>query len=359
MAYQKHNNCMRSANERFQNNYDFLRLFAACCILFTHSFNLLGLSSKEPLMWLSQNRYDFSFVGLCIFFSISGYLIVKSAATAQSFLHYCWKRFLRIQPLLIIVCMLSMLLLGPLVSSLSLTEYFSSFSTWTYGRNIFPAAGIQFKLPGVFSSNVADQGVNGSLWTLIVEERLYILVGILFLFKKYAAKLYLLFGVLLNLVFLLSFFWKQYPFLHYFSEAPFFYALLFINAGIVYVTKVDLNRFLKFRSGLALFMVCIVSLCMTDLTFLQPFILPLLVIALAQAKGIANRSGQWGDFTYGVYIFSFPVQQLLIHYRFATTPSELFLTSFLLVLPLSVLSWHLLEKKILAFKNRVGIEAKG
>lgn len=95
--------------ERLNNNYDFLRVFAALCITLTHSYNLLQQSELEPLMKFSGQRVDFSFIGLSIFFSVSGYLVAKSAITSPSFKNYVWKRFLRIQPLLIVVCILSVL----------------------------------------------------------------------------------------------------------------------------------------------------------------------------------------------------------------------------------------------------------
>ncbi|MEQ1553344.1 MAG: acyltransferase family protein, partial [Ferruginibacter sp.] len=110
---------MISQTERQQNNYDFLRVFAALCITFTHSFNLLKLNEKEYLLKFTNGKIDFAFVGLCIFFSISGYLIAKSAIVSPSFKNYLWKRFLRIQPMLILVCILSVFILGPFFTELS------------------------------------------------------------------------------------------------------------------------------------------------------------------------------------------------------------------------------------------------
>lgn len=97
-----------------------------------------------------------------------------------SLLQYAWKRFLRIQPLLIVVCLLSIFIIGPLFSNLNTASYFSNATTYTYLRNIFPATGIQFGLPGVFEHNLKENGVNGSLWTLIIEERLYVFTAIVF-----------------------------------------------------------------------------------------------------------------------------------------------------------------------------------
>jgi peptidoglycan/LPS O-acetylase OafA/YrhL len=98
--------------ERFQNNYDFLRIFAAFCIIFFHSFALLGKSAEDPLFQLSGGQVHFSFVGLSIFFCISGYLIAKSAVKSPTVINYFWKRLLRIQPLLLVTCFFTIFLLG-------------------------------------------------------------------------------------------------------------------------------------------------------------------------------------------------------------------------------------------------------
>ncbi|MEO6904792.1 MAG: acyltransferase family protein, partial [Ginsengibacter sp.] len=74
--------------ERFQNNYDFLRIFAALCIILFHSFALLGKIKSEPLFEFTKGRINFSFIGLSIFFCISGYLIAKSAVKSPTVKNY-------------------------------------------------------------------------------------------------------------------------------------------------------------------------------------------------------------------------------------------------------------------------------
>ncbi|MGN6531342.1 MAG: acyltransferase family protein, partial [Ginsengibacter sp.] len=155
-------------NERFQNNYDFLRLFAACSIMFYHSFSLLRKIHEEPVYELTNGRINFGFVGLSIFFCISGYLIAKSAVRSPTIINYLWKRLLRVQPLLIITCILTVFICV-FFTNFSAKDYFLNPGTWSYFRNVMPVFGLQFTLPGVFVHNIAENGVNGSLWTLILE----------------------------------------------------------------------------------------------------------------------------------------------------------------------------------------------
>ena len=306
------------------------------------------------MMRLSGGRYDFSFIGLSIFFSISGYLITKSVYTSSSLLSYFWKRFLRIQPLLILVCILTVLVLGPIFTTLPTQEYLGNPETWTYFRNIFPATGIQFVLPGVFAENIHGDGVNGSLWTLIVEERLYLAVSLFFLFKK-QKKIFAFMMLLVNILLLFKSIFFEGAIVQYLAGSHVFYAMIFLNAGAMYQLAINFKSLLKNKFVWLALPVMAVSLALPMLEFLLVMIIPFCIILIAQVSAATNKAGKWGDFTYGVYIFAFPVQQMLIAcHQFPESPYTLFMATMAIVLPLSALSWHLLEKKCLAYKKLVG-----
>src|SRR5436190_11406248 len=333
-------------NQRSNNNYDFLRVFAALCITFTHSFGLLHLYDEEWLVILSKHRFDFAAIGLSIFFSISGYLIAKSAISSTTFVNYLWKRFLRIQPLLIVVCLLSVFILGPVFTSLSTSNYFVDISCYTYFRNIMPVFGIQYGLPGVFKDHVATTSINGSMWTLVLEERLYLAVGLLFLMKRKSKKLFLGLVGILNIIYFLHTVVFHNQLFNSLNGMDIFYALLFLNASCYYLLNI---RFTEIsRSGLY-FLGVLAGLA---LTLFVPFkdsmlvlLIPFLMIMMAYVKGPLNNAGKHGDFTYGIYIFSFPVQQILIDLKWTEgNPLKLFFLTLAIVVPLAILSWHLIEK---------------
>lgn len=346
---------MDGANQRFSNNFDLLRMVAAVCISFTHSYNLVGQNDNEPLMQLSGSRYDFSFIGLCIFFSISGYLIAKSACTSPTVVNYWWKRLLRIQPLLILVCLLSIFILGPFFTNLPAGNYFSDTATWTYLRNFFPATGVQFTLPGVFTNNIVESSVNGSLWTLVIEERLYLVVTALFFLKPSRKWYFVVPLILLNAVYFLSNLASGLDFLAYFKGVHIFYGLVFLNASAYYLFEIDFKKIASSPLWLLLIMAAVaVCVLVLPMFYCHVFFAPLLVMGLAHVKAFTNKAGRWGDFTYGIYIFSFPVQQVLINLSANTIkPLELFAKTMMIVLPLAIISWHFFEKKFLALKNRV------
>lgn len=338
--------------ERFHNNYDFLRIFAALCVMLSHSFSLLDKGEEEPFRILSYGRADASFAGLCIFFSISGFLIARSALHSPTALNYLWKRFLRIQPLLVVVCFMSVFFIGPLFSSFSAREFFSQAGSWSYFRNIFPVFGLQFTLPGVFADHTGDTGVNGSLWTLIVEERLYLFMCLLFIIKKRTPAYFIYLIVVLNAFYLTNRFFFGSELVPYFTTAPFFYSLIFLNSSALYLLKAGIEKrpYVFFLTGVAL---SIIIALKPSAGFLNFYAIPLLVNGLAYIKGFLNRAGKWGDFTYGLYVFAFPVQQMLIAGNRTQDPWHLFLWTLLIVFPLSVLSWHFIEKRFLQLKKWV------
>lgn len=338
--------------ERFQNNYDFLRVFAAVCIMFSHSFDLLHKSEYELARVATNGRINFSFIGLSIFFSISGYLIAKSAERSTSVKNYLWKRLLRIQPLLIVTCLLTVLAVGPFYTSLSIRDYFFSSNTWTYFRNILPVFGLQFTLPGVFVNNIAEPGVNGSLWTLIIEERLYILICIFFLFYRNRRMFLLLLILPINILYLINRFYFASSLITYLDSGAFFYALIFLNAAALYFLKVNFSKHLFWFITVSVGMI-LIGLRFSSLNYIYFFAIPILVNSMAQIKGVVNKTGKFGDFTYGIYVFAFPIQQMLISSKVFTKPYQLFFYSIVFVVPLAIASWHYIEKKFLKMKNLV------
>ena len=68
-----------------------------------------------------------------------------------------------------------------------------------------------------------------------------------------------------------------------------------------------------------------------------------------------HNFAKYGDFSYGLYIYAFPVQQLIIHvYKDGKglNPYTLAILSFFVTLALSALSWHLIEKPFLSLKPK-------
>jgi peptidoglycan/LPS O-acetylase OafA/YrhL len=326
---------------------------AACMVCYTHSFDLLGLNNQEWLVAHTKQEVHVSFLGLCIFFTISGYLIAKSLYTSSSIPSYIWKRFLRIQPLLIVVSLISMFVIGPIFTNLPLHQYFTNSATYTFCRNILPMFNIQVNLPGVFENNIVGSGVNGSLWTLTVEERLYFLIIPIFFVRKYTKIIFTIIVIACNI---LNIYLSNHPvpfITTYFSFIIHMYPLMFLNASLMYIYSIDFKKYNKYILPTSLILT-LISLQFSELFFIQIIVIPVFILSICLTKSPLNNIGKYGDFTYCIYVFSFIVQQSLIAKKiFLQSPNQLFFATIGITFLMAIPSWHLFEKKMLSYKGLV------
>src|SRR5205823_1760511 len=59
-----------------------------------------------------------------------------------------------------------------------------------------------------------------------------------------------------------------------------------------------------------------------------------------------------GDYSYGLYVYSFPIQQTIVYVMPEVSPLLLFALAMLLTLAVAALSWHMVEKPLLGLKSR-------
>ena len=77
-------------------------------------------------------------------------------------------------------------------------------------------------------------------------------------------------------------------------------------------------------------------------------------VLLCLARALAGLGRLPGDFSYGVYVYAFPCQQMLAALLGKDLqPWSFFGLSLLLVLPLGVASWYLVERPALAWAARL------
>ena len=146
------------------NSFDLLRLLAAFGVLWSHQFPLLGLPepSAQPL------AMTIGALSVGTFFAISGYLNTQSLFRGGSLVPFLVRRALRIYPALI-VCVGFCIVLGALLTTVSLRDFWSSGHTLLFAlKNTTLVAYFSQTLPGVFGGLPYPQ-VNGSLWTLPYE----------------------------------------------------------------------------------------------------------------------------------------------------------------------------------------------
>jgi peptidoglycan/LPS O-acetylase OafA/YrhL len=332
----KGNNLDELLNNRI-NNFDIIRFLAATLVIFAHSYPLTGHNAEEPLGALT-NGMSFGGLAVKVFFIISGFLITQSFDRSKDIKKYSIARILRIFPGLIVVVLLSMLIVGPVFTNLSLKNYFLDPKTYEYLKTI-RLYHLEYYLPGVFQQN-PNQAVNGSLWTLWYEFYFYIVIAVLGITRLLNRPIVLLGFLLASILFYLGRGNFYTDLFRYFSVGMLFY---------LFRQKIVLNGWIAALS--------IIILAFTAKTPYFSYLLSVLgsyiIFYLAFHKNLKfNNFGKYGDFSYGIYIYAFPIQQIAVY----ATDNQLshwgnFLVSFPITLIFSVLSWHLVEKRALKLKN--------
>lgn len=335
-----------------RNVLDAMRLGAAFLVMVSHGFALLGLQEHDFVHVATGGAFNASWLGLGIFFSISGYLIDRSAQGGGDVRAFLRRRILRLWPGLLVVVLASVFVLGPILGALDTATYFRSPGVWAY-LGCLTLWGMRWNIPGLFAGNPLP-AANGSLWTLPYEATFYLVT---WFGLRHSRRLALPSGLLLLALAVRTF---AYPLVEGFPVRPLFLSLHhLLDFGMFYLAGTVVSRWTAPRTWLWAILAGIAAawpLCdaPTRLVLGFPAIaLATLLVGLLPIPVLA-RVGRFGDFSYGLYIWAFPVQQILVGILGAqgSTPWRLAIGGALGTLPLAVLSWHLVEKPWLDRKDR-------
>lgn len=286
-----------------RNNFDALRLIGAFLVLISHQFALSG--RWEPRL---IGDHSFGNLGVLIFFSISGFLVTSSWLNDPHILRFVARRALRLAPALCVSIPLTLTVILAL------------------GLNGFPENPRHL--------------TNGSLWTIKYEIACYALLLVAGVATR---RLSIVLAMGIFGYFVVSGMQPGHAVLPYFG--------LFFAAGSLLRTYPYLRKLLP----TLLFLVVGCALVLMDQTKLGlAFAVPPVTVAIGLHSwpGLRDVSA-FGDFSYGIYIYAWPVQQIEVALLGAQMPYLALLSLTIPVtLVLAVASWHLVERQALRFKPR-------
>lgn len=338
-----------------RNNLDFLRLVFACFVLITHSY-VLSLSNKQDFIsLLTSGQINCSSLGVKGFFIISGFLIYRSALSSKNVLDYLVKRVLRIYPAFIVMLIVTFLL-GLVVSDQTVSEYFHNRSAQTYiPVNLAMFRQQQYNIDGVFDTNPYKNAINGSIWTIPYEFLFYLLMATLFFIRRYPKVVTVLFIIGYVLLWVLTIRYEDSKEVNIINNAfelhrMAHFALCFFGGALLAVISLDRYRY-KYFVLIAAVTATIICIYTNVFYFSQFILLPLIILSFGTyaSPAIAGLNKKMGDFSYGIYLYGFPVQQTLMHY-YHMNYLRLMFVSIPITFILGMLSWHLIEKRALKLK---------
>lgn len=351
--------CMKtiaSFVEGRDNNFNLIRFVSAWLVLFAHSYvlsrNKLYFNPIRDFTGIQPGN-----IAVDIFFITSGFLVSMSFIKRGNPIFFATARILRIYPALIVAVLFNVLVVGPLFTEIPMIDYFRNSVVYEYiivnSLLIGNIVQLRYYLPSVFEANPYSPTVNGSLWTLPYEMWLYILLFIAGTtgFLKRRSLFNWLYGLFI----------AQYAIgILFFSDSAFMqrldsyerFASLFLTGAFFYVNRdsIPLNAYL--------FTLCLaVMYFFHEAAFYPPvylFILAYLIFWLAFIPaGFIRKFNHLGDYSYGMYIYAYPIQQGILAVSPNAEPWMITLIATGTTLMLAILSWHLIEDPFLKRKDLV------
>jgi peptidoglycan/LPS O-acetylase OafA/YrhL len=325
---------------------DWVRLIAATGVIFGHSF-ALAMKGKsgvtEPFTVWTPGIYSGA-IAVLAFFVLSGFLITHSLLGNSDLLRFFKARFWRIFPAYFVMLVGSVLVIGPMISHLPLGEYLSHPQTWRY---FLSALNFDLFWPTIWSvpgfQGFQNDALNGSLWSLSAEVKLYLLSGLAVLLGAYRFPKWGTFLALSGLV------------------AVLFKGALQTGASEVWnaIFMYALGALIRFQAH-AIRINFLIPLLLIILVYFMRFAAPVYLYALTIAAGVfylayAFPNMRWklpGDYSFGLFLWGFPIQQLIANVLPNLGPYRFFVLSFAITLVIAIASWHFIEKPALSRAKR-------
>ena len=347
------------AEQFWSNNFDFIRLALASLVIFSHSYLIFDGTGVDPLQRRFGGHYNVGGLSVNLFFIISGFLISHSLLRSNDVKTYLRKRILRIYPGFAVNLALMLLVFAPLVAPAGVAVF-----TLDNLFNVLARIPLlrQFSPTGVVGENPYPASLNGALWTISYEFGCYlILLAALWPRRWLSSALFC--GAIVVLIAAPSIFSGDNGLL----------ARAFDRLRTLTGDPVAWLRFASFFLSGALFHHFRHRIPFSNLIAAISFLLFLSAIPFPAAHWVAfppsltylvfwlayhpliklRHFGKWGDFSYGTYLYGFPVQQVIIgRIEGVPGPTSLTLIALPLTLCFAAFSWYAVERPALALKKR-------
>lgn len=319
------------------NALNLIRLLLAGTVIIWHSFPLSG----NDIAW-APLRQLVSEVGVDGFFAISGYLIVASWVRTPNWVRYLRARVLRILPAFWVCLIATAAIMAPLTAGVfgadNLSYVVRNAALWMF----------QYDIAGTPTGIPYEAVWNGSLWTLAWEFFCYLGVMLLGLTGLLRRRLTL--PILFVLALLGAVATTFGPVDNNYVALASRFGLMFLAGALVWQFRDRLPVRGSFVVGAAAILA--VAAFLPNYRLLAALPLAYLIL-VAGAVLKSPRLRLRNDISYGVYIYAFPVQQMLA----LAGVHELGIAVYAIAaavgtVPLAMLSWFLVEKPMMRLNKR-------
>lgn len=325
------------------NSLNALRLALAVLVIVSHSWPVGGWGADPGLGDLSLGH-----LAVAGFFAISGYLITQSRLRSPLG-SYLWRRFLRIFPGFWVCLLVTAFVFAPIAGMVGAGTWDAGQAVRYVVSNAPMMAGGHSTISDTLAESAFPSSWNASLWTLRWEFLAYLIIGAAVAFgfvRRYRwvwVAAWIASTALSGALLLRG------------TEGPlqqFGFLITFFLAGAVMLQfrqVIPINRLVAIAATVLLILVCLLQVGSVFAS------LPVAYLALwigCCAPAAVRRIGARHDYSYGVYLYAFPIQQLLAMTGFQATGLPAYvIASILLTIPFAVGSWWFVERPALRLKN--------
>jgi peptidoglycan/LPS O-acetylase OafA/YrhL len=334
----------------------------ALLVVWSHSFALYlpAGEAAEPISIITNGHYNAGNIAVMVFFTISGFLICESYLKTRNLRGFLLKRIRRIYPGYTVATTIGAFVVVPLfstVNAISVPE-----TAKTIGLNLLLR---DYAPPSTVFARNYSQTLNGSLWSIPFEFWCYIGVAALGVLSL-VTKRWLIISIIAVSVIsraALDLLDKK-PGLGLIGDIfgwPYQWLLIlpcFFIGTAFFLLKDTLTRSKLVLVGLIL---CFLAACYAPVGYKWQKILAEATFPAAMAYSIfyfsfsntikIRHAAAYGDFSYGTYLFAFPIQQIMASSFLLSFP--LFVAgSLLLSLGAGFLSWNMVEKWFLPIRSK-------
>jgi peptidoglycan/LPS O-acetylase OafA/YrhL len=340
------------------NNFNLIRMLAALFVLISHSFFLTG--HEDPI--LSTLGFTMGNISVDVFFLTSGFLVTSSLISKKSLIEFMVARTLRIFPALLTMLALTVFGLGLYFTTTPKSTFITHPKVYFYLLKCSTLFfGVMSQLPGVFETTPYKHSFNGSLWSMPIEVRLYAAIAVIWYLSRLLPKL------------------EFRVFKHSILVLAIFSGLLVLSESSTQIHTPNAHRpIFMFLTGASfsmlqkkitlshpLFAAMLTALIistgsMQAFFYTYTLTIPYLLFYAAYIpSGTIRKYNELGDYSYGTYIYAFPLQQSVAALYPGCSTLLMSTIAGAVTLGAAILSWHLIEKPILRTKGACVNRARG
>ncbi len=342
-----------SADIRHANHFNFFRLCFAALVIVSHSFELVDGDRSRELLTRVFGTISFGEFAVDGFFLLSGYLIMQSWQMQPRLLPFLWKRFLRIFPAFIVCSIICALLFGPLGAP-SRRGYWAAFDLSNFFTAMMTLGCVE--VPRVFAGSYYPM-LNGAMWTIRYEMLCYLTVaaaGLLWVFRR---PVIWLAGCVTLIALIVCFYpgthrvYYLTPIIYLSEDALVRLTMMFMVGGCFYVFR----KRIPYRPKFAVLALILSVICLFNEVWAEIGLAVFggyLLFYLAYARiPVLERFQRLPDLSYGIYLYGWPIQKLLIFYVHGISPWLVIPLTIVLAGYFALVSWYVIEKPSLTLKS--------